>query len=351
MEFRRLGASGFKVPCMSLGTGTFGAADRPNLLGSVDVAEARELIAVCMDNGLNMFDSADIYGGGMAERILGEAIQGRPRDSVIITTKAGVRLGPGANDVGASRWNLLRAVDAALVRLKTDYIDVFYLHGFDALTPLDEIAAALDDVVRDGKVRYLGASSFAGWELMKALAVADRGGRSRYVAHQVYYSLVGRDYEWELAPLGADQGVGAVVWSPLAGGRLTGKTRQGATLSPESRLAKAPNFGPPVDSERLNRVLGAMDAVAVEVGKTLGQVALNWLLQRPTVATVLIGARNAAQLQENLGALGWTLSVEQMAALDAASAAPMPYPLWQQAKFPERNPLVIPAPKPAGSPT
>ncbi|HEY0207278.1 MAG TPA: aldo/keto reductase [Acetobacteraceae bacterium] len=338
MEYRRLGASGFTVPVLSFGTGTFGG--RGELFaawGSTDVAEATRLVDICLDAGLTMFDSADIYSGGAAEEILGEAIKGR-RNQVIISTKATFRSGTGPNEVGSSRHHLVQACEAALRRLGTDHIDLFQLHGFDAVTPVEEVLSTLDDLVRAGKIGYVGVSNFSGWHLMKSLAAADRHGWPRYVANQTYYSLIGRDYEWELMPLGLDQGVGAVVWSPLGWGRLTGKIRRGQPLPEASRLHKTAEYGPPVDDEHLFRVMDALDAVAEETGKTVPQVALNWLLQRPTVATVIIGARDEAQLRQNLGAVGWTLTPEQVARLDEASTVTLPYPYWHQRGFAERNP-------------
>lgn len=343
METRFLGASGLKVPALSFGTGTFGGQGALfSAWGDTDVDGARRLVDICLDAGLNLFDSADVYSGGASESILGEAIKGR-RDRVLISTKATFRHGDGANDVGSSRWALIRAVDAALRRLQTDYIDLFQLHGFDAMTPVEETLSTLDDLVRAGKLRYLGVSNFSGWHLMKSLAVSDRNGWSRYVAHQAYYSLLGRDYEWELMPLGIDQGVGAVVWSPLGWGRLTGKIRRGQPLPETSRLQSATSVesGPPVEDELLYRVVDALDEVAAETGKTVPQVALNWLLQRPTVSTVVIGARNEQQLRQNLGAVGWNLAPEHVAKLDAASRRTIGYPYypyWHQGGFGERNP-------------
>jgi len=289
---------------------------------------------------LNMFDSADGYSNGMAEEILGRAIKGR-RDKVLISTKGSFRRGPGPNDVGSSRHYLPRAVDASLRRLGTDYIDLYQLHAFDALTPIEEVLQTLDDLVRAGKIRYIGCSNFSGWHLMKSLAVSEKYGLARYVAHQAYYSLIGRDYEWELMPLALDQKVGAVVWSPLGWGRLTGKIRRGQPLPKVSRLQSqlAIDKGPPVPDEYLYGVVEALDAVAKETGKTVPQVALNWLLQRPTVSSVIIGARNEEQLRQNLGAVGWKLTADQVKKLDAASAAIPAYPYWhQRGTYPERNP-------------
>lgn len=339
MEHRQLGKSGFKVPVLSLGTGTFGGGGEFfKAWGATDVAEATRLVDICLEAGLTMFDSADVYSQGMAEEILGQAIKGR-RDQVIISTKATFPMGDGPNEKGSSRFHLVRAVDQALTRLGTDYIDLFQTHGFDALTPVEELVNTLDDLVRAGKIRYVGCSNYSGWHLMKALAYAERFNLARFVAHQAYYSLIGRDYEWELMPLGLDQGVGAVVWSPLGWGRLTGKVRRGQALPAQSRLHTTAAQGPPVEDEYVYQVVDALDAVAGETGKSVPQVALNWLLQRPTVANVIIGARNEEQLRQNLGAVGWNLSTEQVARLEVASARPKTYPYWHQVGFAERNPF------------
>lgn len=341
MEHRYLGASGFKVPVLSFGTGTFGGkGDFFGAWGHTDVAEAKRLVDICLDAGLTMFDSADIYSNGVAESVLGEAIKGR-RDKVLISTKATFRSGDDPNAVGSSRFHLIQACDAALKRLGTDYIDLFQLHGFDAHTPVQEVLSTLDDLVRAGKIRYVGVSNFSGWHLMKSLATAERYGYPRYICHQAYYSLIGRDYESELMPLGLDQGVGAMVWSPLGWGRLTGKIRRGQPLPEQSRLHKTAEMGPPVADELLFRVVDALDLVAAETGKTVAQIALNWLLQRPGVATVVVGARDEAQLRQNLGAVGWQLTAAQMAALDAASAVTPAYPYWHQRGFAELNPSPV----------
>jgi aryl-alcohol dehydrogenase-like predicted oxidoreductase len=340
MEFRQLGHSGFKVPVLSLGTGTFGGkGEFFGAWGSSDVAEATRLVDIALEAGLNMFDSADVYSGGAAEEILGAAVKGR-RDRVIVSTKGTFRHGDGPNDVGSSRFHLIKSVEGSLRRLGTDYIDIYQLHGFDAATPIEETLQTLDDLVRAGKIRYLGVSNFSGWHLMKSLAVSEKYGLARYVAHQAYYSLIGREYEWELMPLGLDQGVGAVVWSPLGWGRLTGKIRRGQPRPKVSRLnsSVAVENGPQVDDEYLFAVVDALDVVAKETGKTVPQIALNWLLHRPTVANVIIGARNEEQLRQNLGAIGWNLAPEQIARLDAASARPKAYPYWHQDGFEERNP-------------
>jgi aryl-alcohol dehydrogenase-like predicted oxidoreductase len=338
VEFRRLGGSGFKVPVLSLGTGTFGGSTEFfRAWGETDVKEATRLVDISLEAGLTMFDSADVYSKGLAEEILGKAIAGR-RDRVIISTKATFRLGEGPNDVGSSRYHLLRSCEASLRRLGTDYIDIFQLHGFDALTPIEEVLQTLDDLVRSGKVRYIGCSNLSGWHLMKSLAVSEKYGLPRYVAHQAYYSLIGRDYEWELMPLALDQKVGCVVWSPLGWGRLTGKIRRGQPLPAVSRLHKTAEMGPQVADDHLYTVVDALDAIAKETGKTVPQIALNWLLQRPSVANVIVGARNEEQLRQNLGAVGWNLTPAQVAKLDAASARTPAYPYWHQRGFAERNP-------------
>ena len=339
MEYRQLGRSGFKVPCLSFGTGTFGGGTEFfKAWGSTGTQEATRLVDICLDAGLAMFDSADVYSNGLAEEVLGKAIAGR-REKVLISTKATFRFSDEPNDVGSSRFHLIKAVEASLLRLKTDRIDLFQLHGFDAKTPIEETLRALDDLVHEGKIRYIGCSNFSGWHLMKSLAISDRYGLTRYVAHQAYYSLVGRDYEWELMPLALDQGVGTVVWSPLGWGRLTGKIRRGAPRPQVSRFLATVDDAPPVPEERLFQVVDALDKIAAETGKTIPQIAINWLLQRPTVSTVIIGARNEEQLRQNLGSIGWSLSAEQVRELDDASRVVATYPYWHQAGFAERNPF------------
>jgi aryl-alcohol dehydrogenase-like predicted oxidoreductase len=342
MDYRQLGRSGLKVPALSLGTGTFGGGtDFFKAWGTLDVKGATRLVDVALDAGANLFDSADVYSKGLAEEILGRAVAGR-RDKVLISTKNSFRMGPGPNDIGSSRHRLIGACEASLRRLGTDYIDLYQLHGFDAITPIDETLRALDDLVRAGKVRYIGCSNFSGWHLMKSLATADRYGWTRYVAHQAYYSLIGREYEWELMPLGLAEGVGAVVWSPLGWGRLTGKLRRDQPKPEVSRLPGTISSAPPVSDEHLFRVVDAIDAIAAETGKTVPQIAINWLLQRPTVSTVILGARNEAQLVDNLGAVGWSLSPDQVKRLDEASAVTPAYPYWHQRQtIGERNPRPV----------
>lgn len=343
MQFRQLGGSGLKVPVLSLGTGTFGGGNEFfKSWGASDVAEATRLVDICLEAGMTMFDSADVYSGGMAEEILGQAIKGR-RNQVLISTKGTFRTGPGPNDLGSSRLHLTEAVEASLRRLGTEHIDLYQLHGFDARTPMEEVLGTLDNLVRAGKIRYIGCSNFSGWQLMKALALAEKYGWPRYVAHQAYYSLVGRDYEWELMPLALDQKIGTVIWSPLGWGKLTGKLRRGQALPQTTRLqSKLSNDkGPPVSNEHVYKVVDALDELARETGKSLPQIALNWLLQRPSVATIIVGARNEEQLRQNLGAVGWNLTPAQVARLDAASAVTPAYPYWHQRGFPELNPAPV----------
>jgi aryl-alcohol dehydrogenase-like predicted oxidoreductase len=338
MEYRLLGRSGLKVPVLSLGTATFGGkSEFFKTWGNTGVEQASRMVSLCLEAGVNFFDTANTYDDGLSEQILGEALKGR-RDQAIISTKATFPTGPGPNDKGSSRYHLIRACEASLRRLGTDHIDIYFMHAFDALTPVEETLRALDDLITSGKIGYIGASNFSGWQLMKSLATSEKYGLARYVVYQGYYSLVGRDYEWELMQLALDQGVGTMVWSPLGWGRLTGKIRRGQPL-PEGRLQKGGAVGgPPIDDEYLYNVVDALDQVAQETGKTVAQVALNWLLQRPSVVNLVIGARNEQQLQDNLGAVGWKLTAEQIALLDRASFKTPIYPYWHQVQFEERNP-------------
>jgi len=339
MEYRYLGGSGLRVSALSLGTATFGGGTAFfKAWGTSGVAQAQRMVDQALDAGVNLFDTANVYSDGLSEQILGEVLQGR-RDRVLISTKSTFRLGDGPNDVGSSRYHLVRSCEASLARLGTDVIDIYHLHGFDAMTPVDEVLRTLDELVRSGKVRYIAASNFAGWQLMKSLATSERHGWARYVAHQSYYSLLGREYEWELMPLALDQKVGTLVWSPLGWGRLTGKLARGKPVPDRSRLHETRDAGPPVPDELLFRVLGALDEIAAETDKTVPQVALNWLLARPSVSSVIIGARDEDQLAQNLGAAGWQLSADQTARLDRASRTPLISPFWHQLRFAERNPF------------
>jgi len=340
MEFRQLGKSGLQVPILCFGTGTFGGGGEFfRAWGETDVKEATRLVEVCMEAGVNFFDTADIYSHGLSEEVLGEAIRPVPRDRILISTKATFQFGEGPNNVGSSRQHLTRQIEGSLKRLKTDYIDVYHMHGFDALTPIEETLSTLDAAVRQGKIRYIAASNFSGWHLQKSLAISQEYGWARYVGHQVYYSLVGRDYEYELMQQGVSEGIGALVWSPLGWGRLTGKIRRGQPLPEVSRLHKTAEQGPAVPEEYLYKVVDVLDSIAAETGKSVPQLALNWLLRKPTIATVIIGARNEQQLRDNLAAASFSLTAEQVARLDEASSVPVPYPSWHQRQFQIRNPL------------
>ncbi len=344
MEYRQLGSSGLRVPVLSFGTGTFGGTGPLfGAWGQSDAMEARRLVDVCLDSGVTLFDTADVYSGGASETVLGEAIKGR-RGEVLISTKTGLPMGDGPQDWGASRGRLIRAVEESLSRLGTDHIDLLQFHALDASTPAEEVMSTLDLLIASGKVRYAGVSNYPGWQLMKAQGIADRHGLPRLVAHQVYYSLIGRAYEADLMPLGADQGVGALVWSPLGWGRLTGKIGRNRPIPAGSRLHDTEQFAPPVETEHLYSVIDALEAIAAETGKSVPQVAINWLLRRPTVASVIIGARNEAQLRDNLGAVGWALTSDQIAALDAASFVLPAYPhtpYHQQEGFARLNPPLV----------
>lgn len=343
MEYRQLGRSGLSVPVISFGTGTFGGkTEFFKTWGDTDVEEAKRLVDVCLDAGVNFFDTANVYSLGASEEILGKAIKGR-RDKVLISTKATFPMGEAENEQGSSRYHLIQALEASLKRLGTDYVDVYFMHGVDTETPIEETLKTLEEFVRSGKVRYIGCSNYSGWQLMKALSVADRYGWSRFVVNQGYYSLIGRDYEEELMPLGLDQGVGLMVWSPLGWGRLTGKMRRGQEVK-EGRMASKTGEvgGPPVNDEDVYRAVDVLDEIAKETGKSVSQISINWLLQRPTVCNIVIGARNEKQLKENLGAVGWKLSKEQMDRLDAVSEKVPAYPYWHQRGFPKRIRRVVP---------
>ena len=330
-----------KVPELCFGAGTFGANNEFfKAWSETSQEEADRIVGICMDAGLNFFDTADIYSNGSSEEALGKALSHQKREDVLISTKTTFRFGEGPNNTGSSRYHMIQQLHGSLKRLGTDYIDVYHMHAFDALTPVDEVLYTLDDFVRQGKVRYIACSNFSGWHLMKSLSVSERYGWAKYVGHQVYYSLIGRDYEWELMPLALDQGVGALVWSPLGWGRLTGKIRRGHPLPKDSRLQTqvVVDSGPKPDDEYLYKVVDALDEVAKETGKSIPQIALNWLLGRPTVSTLIIGARNEEQLKANLASVGWKLSPEHVKKLDAASELPKAYPYWHQVQFTERNP-------------
>jgi len=339
MEYRIVGGSGLNVPALSLGTGTFGGNDPFfSKWGNSDETAARRLVDICLEAGVTLFDTADVYSKGQSEEILGKAIKGR-RDKLLVSTKVTFRMSDEPNDVGSSRFHILRSCEASLRRLNTDYLDIYTIHGFDARTSVEEPLRTLDTLVQSGKVRYIACSNFSGWHLMKSLAISEKYGWSSYVAHQAHYSLLRREYEWELMPLALDQNLGTFVWGPLSQGRLSGKFRRNQPVPAGSRMAQGAGEGPEIPEERLFRLVDVLDAISKETGKTVSQVSINWLLQRPTVASVLIGARGEEQLRENLGAVGWNLSAEQVARLDEASETDIIYPYWHQRGFTERNPF------------
>ncbi len=327
MEYRQLGSSGLRVPVLSLGTATFGGGTQPGSWGDTDEAGATRIVDIALDAGLNFFDTADMYAGGRSEEVLGAAIRGR-RDRVLIGSKATQPSGAGPNDLGSSRSHLIEALEGSLRRLGTDHLDVYYLHNMDMLTPVEETLSTLDGFVRSGKVRYLGVSNFSAWWLMKSLSVSERYGWSRYVVQQLFYSLAAREVEWELLPLGLEQNVGTVVWSPLAQSRLSGKVRRGRPSDSSSRTIAPSETEQSADQDFVYDLVEVLAEVAEESDRTIPQVAINWLLERPTVSSIVLGARTEEQLRENLGAIGWTLSAEQRARLDAASERPVPYPYW-----------------------
>ena len=339
MEYRKLGASGLQVPVLSFGTATFGGGNKFfKAWGETQLDEAKQLVGLCLDAGVNLFDTANVYSNGLSEEILGKALEGI-RNRVLISTKATFTMGDGPNDFGSSREHLIRACEDSLKRLNTDHIDIYHMHGFDGNTPVEETLRTLDDLVTSGKVRYIACSNFSGWALMKSLSVSERYGWSRYVAHQAYYSLLNREFEWELMPAGIDQKVSTIIWSPLSSGLLGGKYRRGQPLPEDSRISKGGGHGPATNFEHLYNIIDALNQVAEETGKSIPQVAINWLLQRPTVANIVIGARNEGQLKQNLGAIGWDLTTDQVKKLDAASEVDPIYPYWHQRQNLKLNPL------------
>ncbi len=341
MEYRQLGASGLQVPVLSFGTATFGGgSDFFKAWGNTQADEATRLVDICLDAGINLFDTADIYSQGLSEEILGKVIGGK-RNQLLISTKATFPFGKGPNNQGSSRYHLIKQAEGSLKRLNTDHIDIYHMHGFDGNTPVEETLRALDDLIQSGKVRYIAASNFSGWHLMKSLAVSEKYGWNRYVAHQVYYSLANREFEWELMPLAIDQKVGSIIWSPLSAGKLGGKYRRGKPLPKDSRVAQggSPIAEHAIADEVLHNIVDALDTVAAETDKTVAQVAINWLLQRPTVASIIIGARNEEQLKQNIEAEGWNLTTDQVKKLDAASEIPAVYPYWHQRQNLTLNPL------------
>lgn len=339
MEYRQLGASGLKVPVLSFGTATFGGGNEFfKAWGNTQVEEAGRLINLCLDAGVNLFDTANVYSNGSSEEILGQALKGL-RNRVLISTKATFPMSDGPNELGSSRFHLIKQCEESLKRLNTDHIDIYHMHGFDGVTPVEETLKTLENLVQSGKVRYIACSNFSGWHLMKSLSVSERFGWSKYIAHQAYYSLLDREFEWELMPLGLDQKVGTIVWSPLASGRLSGKYRRNEPLPENNRVQQGGGHGPALNEERLYTIVDALDEVAAETGKSVAQISLNWLLQRPTVSNIVIGARNEEQLKQNLDAVGWNLNTDQIKKLDEASALEPIYPYWHQRQNVTLNPI------------
>lgn len=336
MDYKILGGSGLHVPALSFGTATFGGGNEFfKAWGTTQVDEARQLVNLCLDAGMNLFDTANSYSNGMSEEILAQALTGISRNDYILSTKGTFRMGPGINDFGSGRYHLTRALEDSLRRLKTDHIDIYHMHGFDASTPVEETLSTLDNFVKQGKVRYIACSNFSGWHLMKSLSVSERYGWSRYVAHQAYYSLINREFEWELMPLGIDQKVGTIVWSPLASGRLSGKINRNHPMpASDSRYSQGGGQGPDVSQEFLFNIVDVLEELAAETGKSIPQISLNWLLQKPTISSLVVGARNEKQLRENLGAIGWSLTPEQVSRLDQVSEVTPVYPYWHQRNFP-----------------
>lgn len=338
MEYRFLGRSGLQVSALSYGTMTFGGKNDFAHMGNADVQEARRLIDICLEAGVNLFDTADMYSDGRSEEILGAALGPDRRHKAIIATKAFFRSGPELHDVGLSRMHIIKACEASLKRLGTDYIDLYQVHNFDSFTPLEETLSALDLLVKQGKVRYIGCSNYSGWQLMKALSISDARHYQRFISQQVYYSLLARELEYELIPVALDQQVGTLVWSPLSFGLLSGKYRRGSPKPEQSRLA---HLEPPgvIDWEKLYDIIDILEDIAKAHGKSIVQVALNWLLQRPAITSLIIGARNEKQLRENLGAVGWKLTESEMKRINQASEVPEIYPYWHQHQWgDDRNP-------------
>jgi aryl-alcohol dehydrogenase-like predicted oxidoreductase len=330
MEYRQLGRSGLRVSTLTLGTMTFGGRGGFRAVGATDVVAARRQVDLCLDAGVNLIDTADVYSGGLAEEITGEVITGR-RDSLLVSTKVRMSMGGGPNDAGLSRQHIVAGCEASLRRLGTDHIDIYHVHEWDGQTRLEETLSALDSLVTAGKVRYLAASNYAGWQLMKALALADSRGYERFSAQQIYYSLESRDAEYELLPLSVDQGLGILVWSPLAGGLVSGKYRRDASPSEQTRQLSGEWHEPPVrDREKLYDTIEVLVDVAAAHEASPAQVALAWLLGRPAVTSLIIGARTDEQLLDNLGAASLALAEDERAALDKVSAPDLVYPHWHQ---------------------
>jgi|SRR5450631_1077927 len=331
MEYRQLGRSGLRVSALTLGTMTFGGTGWASVVGNTDVDGARRQIAMALDAGVNLIDTADAYSAGLSEEIIAKALP-VAREDVLLATKVRMPMGDGPNDAGLSRHHIVRACEASLRRLGTEYIDLYQVHEWDGQTPLEETMRALDDLVTSGKVRYIGASNYAGWQLMKALGVAERAHLSRFASQQIYYSLAGRDAERELVPLSLDQGLGILVWSPLAAGLLSGKYARGVEAPAGSRQVSDWNEPPIDDQDKLYDIVDVLKEVASGHGASVAQIALAWSLGRPGVTSLIVGARTDEQLADNLKAADVVLSADERRKLDDVSKQVLPYPHWHQAK-------------------
>ena len=330
MEYRNLGKSGLKISVLTMGTMTFGGTGGFAQVGSTGVDEARRQVGMCLDAGINLIDTADVYSSGLSEEIVGQVLRGR--DDVLVATKVRMAMGPGPNDAGLSRQHIVSGCEASLRRLGTDHIDLYQVHEWDGVTPLEETLDALDLLVRSGKVRYVGASNYAGWQLMKALGLADRHGLPRFVSQQIYYSLQSRDAEYELIPAAVDQGLGVLVWSPLAGGLLTGRYRRDQRPDSGSRQLTDWNEPPVYDQDKLHDTVDVLVSVGDEHGVSAARVALAYLLAKPAVTSLVVGARTSEQLADNLAAADLELSPADIERLDKVSAPVLLYPYWHQAK-------------------
>ena len=331
MQYRKLGRTGLRVSAITMGTFTFGGQGPFGMVGAQRVADARRLVDLCIGHGVNLFDTANMYSTGLSEEILGEVLEGR-YDDILVTSKARMRIGSGPNDEGVSRWHLIRECERTLKRLRTDHIDIYYMHEWDGATPVEEKMAALETLVQQGKVRYTGCSNYSGWHVMKSLAAAP-GQASRFATQQIHYSLEAREAEYELLPISVDQGLGVLVWSPLAAGLLTGKHRKGQAAPEGSRQAAGWNEPPIRDTERLWRIVDTLVEIGEEQGVGAAQIALAWLLTRPAIASLVVGGRTSQQFEENFRATDITLTDDQLKRLNDVSRLPLIYPYWHQHNF------------------
>lgn len=332
MQYRTLGRSGLKVSAIAMGTFTFGGVGPFARVGNQGVPEARRLVDLAIDHGVNVFDTANMYSSGVSEEILGEVLEGR-RDQVLVTSKARMRIGTGPNDEGTSRFHLIRECERSLKRLRTDHIDIYYMHEWDGTTPVEEKMAALDTLVQQGKVRYVGCSNYSGWHVMKSLMASERDHRVRFVTQQIHYTLEAREAEYELLPISVDQGLGVLVWSPLAAGLLTGKHRRGKP-APEGSRQFAGWTEPPIrDEDRLWNIIDVLVEIGDARGVSAAQVALAWLLTRPAVSSLVVGGRNEAQFKDNFAAVDLVLTADELTRLNEVSRPPLIYPYWHQGQF------------------